>query len=140
MCTGSMQANRVGSSVRRGLGTAVQRTPGAERMLFNPGKYRAGEVGPFGVRPIVKVGSRGHYDALVSKGANPKRITKGKTLVERDGPMPKLNRVGIRNEGAARRKTRGARSQMRSETNYRSRSRKGTGLRIGGSGVNVPGT
>lgn len=56
----------------------------------------------------------------------------------------KQNRVAVADESSARRKTRGARVHQRKEVGYRSR-RKGAaqatnGLRIGGSGVNVPGS
>lgn len=52
----------------------------------------------------------------------------------------KMNRVALPNETAARIKARPARKGQAQEVNYRSqRKRKGTGLRIGGSGVNVPG-
>ena len=54
----------------------------------------------------------------------------------------KQSRVAMADESQARIKTRQARSGMREEANARSRStrKKGRGLRIGGSGVSVPGS
>lgn len=70
-----------------------------------------------------------------------RRIGGGKDFVNEVRPE-KQNRVAMVDESKARIKTRQARSGMREEANARSRStrKKGRGLRIGGSGVSVPGS
>ncbi len=73
-------------------------------------------------------------------GGNARRVrgSETKNVITPD----KQARVQIADEGKARIKTRQARSGMREEANARSRStrKKGRGLRIGGSGVSVPGS
>jgi len=68
-----------------------------------------------------------------------RRIGGGSTWENREAPVAQ-GRVAIKDETAGRIKSRPARAAQKNEVNYRSqRKRKGTGLRIGGSGVNVPG-
>ena len=68
------------------------------------------------------------------------RIGGGQHFENKEG-MSTQGRVALKNETGARKKARRLRSGMAEESNYRSSRgsrRKGTGLRIGGSGVSVP--
>lgn len=124
MCVGGGgRAARSGSMLRANAGRAVQRQSAQRRNLGTRDK-------PFDSNRLGRLN-----DALRKAGAP--------TIDHVKNPeYQNQNRVAIRDEASARRKSRGIRSRMQEESNYRSsRSsrRKGSGLRIGGSGVSVPG-
>lgn len=153
--SGSRSASRVrGSSLQ-----ATQRGVGTPTTVFNPGEYsrikampnytamalgRGSYTGPTRIeRETQTFTTQAELDAA-NKGIGP--LTRQWRRSDSDGPATstanRQDRVQIADEGSARRRTRGVRSQMQSETNFRSgRSarRKGTGLRIGSADVSVPG-
>lgn len=158
MCVGG----QAGFNARQArAGQAVQRSTqtSSTKSIFNPGKFRV-TTEP-GVQKTVRLNSLDDYnqqrDALMASidpnartlgGGGPQQVAEsrirrknGPTFKNRVTPDP-VARTAVADEGSTRRKTRSVRAGMQEEANARSRStrKKGRGLRIGGSGVSVPGS
>ena len=90
--------------------------------------------------PLASQGRRWTPQGTTKRTDGDFKRTSGGSTFKNEVRADKQNRVAVRDETNARIKTRTARAGQKQEVNFRSqRKRKGTGLRIGGSGVNVPG-